>query len=271
MKQDTAWKKEFVVDAFGHFGNYFFAHGWQTVTPPDNCLINYHVPVSATPVMPEISYHYAGESSIAEHTNCPADLLRSVRFLHFFWVDDGYKIKVDASNPLPVSLRSEETGEAQFTVTLTSLLTVEHLNYFLATLGACGHREVWHSRLVTEMVAGLPTRKRRVFHQHRAAACGWKATEEAFLSDLAGAEPAESTEARISFYGAAVLRTPKEYLTADLTSRFEDSANMLTSRSPQATLFEAFNGLRRIDPASAYRFAPCRLACFPSSHGANAP
>jgi GT2 family glycosyltransferase len=248
------FKKEFRIDALGRFGNYFFAHGWQTVGAVSDIQIGYRLSSESETCLPEFAFHYPCEEIIAKYTNAPKEICQGARFLHFFWINDGYKAVLCADRSAQANIRVAGVDQSDLVLEIPALRERD-ADYFISCLAASESREVWQNRLVLEIVATLPVDKQILFHLQSSSCIGWKAAESAFLSSVEGLSPSNRANARLRFYGQPILTTPAAYLGVDLTQRFDESLSML-EQPILAEIFEtAFRCLHKISPPKAYDYA----------------
>lgn len=248
------FKKEFHIDSVGRFGNYFFAHGWQSFDKSSNIKIGYRLPSEVESCFPEFAFHYPAEGSITKYTRAPKEICQAARFLHLFWINDGYDAKVGPKSLLKVEMIKD--AEDQLICSLeTNTLREQDADYFFCCLAACGSGEIWQNRFVGEIVASLRFDKQISFHLQAAKSIGWKAAEPAFLSTIKELTASEAAALKVRFYGQPVLSTPTAYLGGDLKQSFEKSTTALHPPISSEIFKLAVHGLHKISPAKAFDFA----------------
>jgi hypothetical protein len=255
QKNHQKFLKEFRIDALGRFGNYYFAHGWQTVGELPDVKFRYLLPNNSEPQHPEFELYHACEDGIKDFTRAPDAILRKGRFLHFFWINDGYKAQICADGPALVDLLKVSPDEETRLTQKISTCREADTDYFFSCLAVVGDREIWQNRFVLEIVASLPADKQISFYLQAAAGIGWKAIEPAFLAMLEGLSDSERAEAKVRFYSQPVIATSRDYLGEDLADRFRESVASLPLSTPAGLFQTAFRGLHKISPAQAFDFA----------------
>ena len=250
--------REMRIDAIGRFGNYFFAHGWQTVSDLGISSASYQLPGTEQAVIPEYTFDYPAEEVVQRYTKAPMNLCGSARFLHLFWVNDGYKLEVSQASPITVSFA--RSSEEQVVHAHVQTIREKDVPYFLATLEAAGCPDIWTNRFILEIVAGLAPKEQFLFHLKAATICGWKRAETAFLETLRNESPTEAAVPATAFYCAAVRSTPTAYLSSDLLGRLEQYSSALNHEAPADAVLEAVHALHKVDPAKGFRFARQRLS-----------
>jgi hypothetical protein len=246
------------IDAIGRFGNYFFAHGRQAVSDIGKSSASYQLPGAEQAVIPEYAFDYPAEEALQRHTKAPMNLCERARFMHLFWVNDGYKLEVRQASPITVSFA--RSSEEQAVHAHVQTIREKDVPYFLATLEAAGCPDIWTNRFILEIVAGLAPKEQFLFHLKAATICGWKRAETAFLETLRNESPTEAALPATAFYSAAVRSTPTAYLSSDLVGRLEHYSGALSHEAPADAMLEAVHALHKVDPAKGFRFARQRLS-----------
>ena len=250
--------REMRIDAVGRFGNYFFVHGWQTVSDLTIFSATYQLPGAEQTIIPEYTFAYPVEEPVQKYTKAPMSLCESARFLHLFWVNNGYKLEVSQASPITVSFA--RSSEEQAVHAHVQTIREKDVPYFLAALEAAGGPDIWTNRFILEIVAGLAPKEQFLFHLKAATICGWKRAETAFLETLRNESPTGVASPATAFYSAAVLSTPTAYLSSDLVGRLEHYSGALSHEAPADVMMEAVCALHKVDPAKGFRFAQQRLS-----------
>src|SRR3954471_16122963 len=97
---------DILVDALLRYANYFVVCGWQSVGDPDK--LQFRITVAGASATPEFSFCHRGDE-VGEYSGVANPKLGAeIRFFHCLWVNDGYRLPINAGDPAKITLISNE-------------------------------------------------------------------------------------------------------------------------------------------------------------------
>lgn len=200
------------IDNMGRFGNYYYAKGWHTGSKFELQQFSYELPSPHLLARPEYAY-YLGESGSPD----PHEPRK--RFLHFFWVNDGYLAEVSEVVPIRVSILAIESVE---TITSTRFHKLQDANMaeFLETLIQAKSKEAWSNRVVLEMVSDRFLEDQFAFFTAAVDACGWTHVHGVLREHCARLDQVLAARLLLQYYTQWTKVTDVAYLPHDLKEAF---------------------------------------------------
>jgi len=240
----TSMPMELRIESMGRFGNYFYAHGWQSAGGRNAWQRLYQFSQSGQRVKAEYSFCHPinGDSS-------------RIGFLDLFWVKDGYCEMVDPSHPVTGSVH-EADKPSSLTESQVDQIADDGFADLLNQLKLAKTREAWTNRIVFEILNHCNDDNRAGFFAVAIDDIGWHAMNEDVISRLASTKRDESHPDYLDFLSLSISGLDARYLPSELRERFlHRSSEFHPGKSDRRLAGDVVRQLARIEPDLACEFA----------------
>ncbi|CAN5541002.1 hypothetical protein BH10PSE7_BH10PSE7_25730 [soil metagenome] len=238
----TPLQKEVQVTAIIRFGNYFFIAGSQSLGPGNSC--EFEIRFGSFRSRPEFVFLQSASRDVEPPEGTLRQSATRTGFCLCIWINDGYKVQVNAESPAVIQVVRQDGVQAQGD---GSKIVVDDFAAVISIAKACSDPAIWTNRFTVEVFTKAPSDVRHAFL--RAAIHFISAPEaQTLVTTLFGkGESGFIPTAIADLWEAVVAQSDPRYLEPEIRQAFVDaSKDLKIDLIPERRVADILRGLVKV-------------------------